>query len=92
MYYKIKNPFAKSHLKRHDIRDAIYEHIVHNILFPETTLQFLGVCEDGREDLYQTDGFAVSGSFSKWETRIKPFANKSKVDHNRLNVVIRLIL
>ena len=49
MYYKIKNPFAKSHLKRHDIRDAIYEHIVHNILFPETTLQFLGVCEDGRE-------------------------------------------
>lgn len=49
LYYKIKNPFAKSHLKRHDIRDAIYEHIVHNILFPETALQFLGVCEDGRE-------------------------------------------
>lgn len=49
LYYKIKNPFAKSHLKRHDIRDAIYEHVVHNILFPETALQFLGVCEDGLE-------------------------------------------
>ena len=49
MYYKIKNPFAKSHLKQHDIRDAIYEHIVHNILFPEAKLHFLGVCEDGRE-------------------------------------------
>ena len=49
MYYKIKNPFAKSHLKRHDIRDAVYEHIVHNILFPEAQLQFLGVCADGRE-------------------------------------------
>ena len=49
MYYKIKNPFAKSHLKRHDIRDAIYEHVVHNILFPETALQFLGVCADGCE-------------------------------------------
>ena len=49
MYYKIKNPFAKSHLKRHDIREVIYEHVIHNILFPETALQFLGVCEDGRE-------------------------------------------
>ena len=49
MYYKIKNPFAKSHLKRHDIRESIYEHVVHNILFPETALQFLGVCADGRE-------------------------------------------
>ena len=49
LYYKIKNPFAKLHLKRHDVRDVIYEHIVHNILFPETTLQFLGVSEVGRE-------------------------------------------
>ena len=24
LYYKIKDPFAKSHLKRHDIRNAIY--------------------------------------------------------------------
>lgn len=45
VYYKIKNPFAKSHLKKHPVSEAIYEHIVHNILFPETPLEFIGVTE-----------------------------------------------
>lgn len=49
MYYKIKNPFAKLHLKKHSVEDVIYEHIIHNILFPQVALEFLGVTEELRE-------------------------------------------
>lgn len=48
-YYKIKNPFAKSHLKKHSIRYALFEHIIHNVFFPECPLVFLGITEDIRE-------------------------------------------
>ena len=43
VYYKIKNPFAKLHLKKHPIEYTIFEHVVHNILFPDCRLDFLGV-------------------------------------------------
>lgn len=46
LYYKIKNPFAKLHLKRHPAEYVLLEHIVHNILFPDCRLDFLGVTED----------------------------------------------
>ena len=49
VYYKIKNPFAKSHLKKHPPQYALFEHIVHNILFPECPLEFLGVAEEVHE-------------------------------------------
>lgn len=49
VYFKIKNPFAKSHLKKHPERFALYEHIIHNILFPECVLDFIGVSEDFHE-------------------------------------------
>ena len=49
VYYKIKNPFAKSHLKKHSPRYALFEHVIHNILFPECTLEFLGVAEEMHE-------------------------------------------
>ncbi len=49
VYYKIKNPFAKAHLKKHPIEFALFEHIVHNILFPDCTLDFLGIAEDMHE-------------------------------------------
>jgi len=48
-YFKIKNPFAKAHLKKHSLSDMLYEHVVHNILFPETRLEFLGIGEELRE-------------------------------------------
>ena len=35
LYYKIKNPFAKLHLKRYPAEYVLFEHIVHNILFPD---------------------------------------------------------
>ena len=49
LYYKIKNPFAKLHLKKHPPEYVLFEHIVHNILFPDCRLEFLGVAEDLHE-------------------------------------------
>ena len=49
VYYKIKNPFAKSHLKKHSPKYALAEHVIHNILFPESRLEFLGITEDMHE-------------------------------------------
>ena len=49
VYYKIKNPFAKAHLKKHPIEYALFEHVVHNILFPDCRLEFIGVAEDMHE-------------------------------------------
>lgn len=49
LYYKIKNPFAKLHLKRHPAEYALFEHVVHNILFPDCRLEFLGIAEDCHE-------------------------------------------
>jgi len=46
VYYKIKDPFAKMHLKRHSVECILFEHIVHNILFPDCRLEFVGVTED----------------------------------------------
>lgn len=48
LIYKIRDPFAKLHLKSLDLRCILYEHVVHNILFPETRYAFVGVT--GEED------------------------------------------
>lgn len=45
VYFKLKDPFAKSHLKKHPVQYALYEHIVHNVLFPACQLEFVGVSE-----------------------------------------------
>ena len=49
VYYKIKNPFAKAHLKKHPIEFGLFEHVVHNILFPDCGLDFLGIAENMHE-------------------------------------------
>lgn len=49
VYYKIKNPFAKAHLKKHPAEYVLFEHVVHNALFPDCRLEFLGVAEDLHE-------------------------------------------
>ena len=43
---KVRNPFAKSAIKRMHAQDVIYEHLVHNILFPNTKYHFEGISED----------------------------------------------
>ena len=43
---KVRNPFAKSAIKRMHAQDVIYEHLVHNVLFPNTKYHFEGISED----------------------------------------------
>lgn len=44
--YKVKDPYAKSAMKAGvEPEDAIYEHIVHNLLFPETAYTFEGISD-----------------------------------------------
>ena len=45
-YYKVKNPAAKAALKRSSPEDWIYEHIIHNILFPETSYELISIARD----------------------------------------------
>ncbi len=42
---KVRNPFAKSAIKQMHAQDAIYEHLVHNILFPNSHYKFVGISE-----------------------------------------------
>ncbi|MCR5573286.1 MAG: hypothetical protein K6F78_00505 [Bacteroidaceae bacterium] len=43
---KVRNPFAKASIKQLHACDAIYEHLVHNVLFPNTRYHFEGISED----------------------------------------------
>ena len=43
---KVRNPFAKAAIKNLHSEDIIYEHLVHNILFPDTHYDFVGISED----------------------------------------------
>lgn len=45
--FKVKNPYAKSAMKSGvQPEDAIFEHTIHNLLFPETAYTFEGISED----------------------------------------------
>ena len=43
---KVRNPMAKSAMKQLHAEDMIYEHLLHNILFPDTRYRFIGISED----------------------------------------------
>lgn len=44
---KVKDPYAKSAMKSGvQPEDAIFEHLVHNLLFPETAYTFVGISEE----------------------------------------------
>ena len=43
---KIRDPFAKSVIKELHAYDVIYEHLIHNILFPNSRYKFTGISED----------------------------------------------
>ena len=45
-YYKVKWPSAKAHIKQTSPCDWFYEHIIHNILFPDTAYEFIGITEE----------------------------------------------
>ena len=42
---KVKDPTAKHSIKRTSPSDWLYEHIIHNILFPATSYEFVGITE-----------------------------------------------
>ena len=42
---KFKDPEAKQPLKRTTASDWLYEHIIHNVLFPESRYEFIGISE-----------------------------------------------
>ena len=44
--YKVKDPYAKAAMKSIEPEDAIREHFVHNILFPETQYRLKGISEE----------------------------------------------
>lgn len=45
LVFKVNSPFAKRVLKDLHPSDAIYEHIIHNILFPNARYNFVGITE-----------------------------------------------
>lgn len=45
-FTKVKDPFAKRVIKGTHAEDIIYEHIIHNFLFPNTRYTFKGISED----------------------------------------------
>ena len=48
-FYKIKSPEAKRPLKHTSETDWVYEHIIHNILFPECPYELIGITTKIRE-------------------------------------------
>ena len=46
VYYKVKRPLSKSPIKNTSEKDWFYEHIIHNILFPKTAYDFIGITEE----------------------------------------------
>lgn len=61
---KVKDPYAKAPIKNHAAVDAVYEHVVHNLLFPNTKYTFIGISESTIGDVrfvlgqkYMRNGF-----------------------------------
>ena len=46
VFTKMKSPFSKAPLKQTHPEDIIYEHLIHNMLFPSTRYRFIGISED----------------------------------------------
>ena len=42
---KVKNPFAQCRVTFNPVNEAIYQHIIHNIYFPETNYKLVGFTE-----------------------------------------------
>ena len=46
VFTKMKSPFSKAPLEQSHPEDIIYEHLIHNMLFPGTRYRFIGISED----------------------------------------------
>lgn len=45
-HIKVKDPYALTAIKGNNPEDAIFEHLIHNLLFPDTRYTFKGISED----------------------------------------------
>lgn len=70
---KVKDPYAKAPLKGHATEDAIYEHIVHNLLFPDTEYRLLGISESSIGDVR----FILEQEFKKSAKDVIDFLTQS---------------
>ena len=83
-FYKVKNPDAKRPIKRTSNIDWPYEHIIHNILFPECAYEFVGVTEEFGELRIVLKQQAVSTeSFPDSEQIVKALAERGLYPEDR---------
>ena len=81
--YKVKDPFAASGLKENSPEDALYEHIIHNIFFPDTRYTLIGVTEEaGRLRFVLCQDYVesvrkLSAKESEKEMTLKGFSRKN---------------
>ena len=55
---KIRDPFSKASIKSLHAQDVIYEHLIHNILFPLTRYNFIGISEPSQKEI---DDYLIYG-------------------------------
>lgn len=46
LVFKVRDPFAKAPIKSIQPHEVIYEHLIHNLLFPSTRYNFVGISEE----------------------------------------------
>ena len=74
---KVKDPYAKDNLKGHAASDALYEHIIHNLLFPNTQYRLLGISDDAvggvrfvlEQDIIRQDVPATQADIDQYLTK-----------------------
>ena len=83
-FYKIKDPDAKRPIKHTSATDWPYEHIIHNILFPECSYEFVGVTDDCGELRIVLKQCAVSTeSFPEKEQVVQALAKRGLYQEDR---------
>lgn len=75
---KIKDPFKLLPITGNSVYFAIYEHIIHNMLFPNTRYEFIGVSED-------IDGVRIVLQQQFISTEKRPSENQIKAYFQQLN-------
>lgn len=67
VFTKMKSPFSKVPLKQTHPEDIIYEHLIHNILFPNTRYRFIGISDVLIDSIKADDGILLHLSTEEYE-------------------------
>lgn len=83
-FYKVKNPEAKRPLKHTSESDWVYEHVIHNILFPECAYEFVGIAvEVGEIRIVLKQKAVRTEAFPTEEQIVAVLAEKGLVPEDR---------